>query len=298
MDKLKGALAVAAYNFRRWHKNPRIVVTFALAFILCFMLSDKVVRFAQSKETTTQLVEAFVWTFGDSNSILLASLLLLLLFADMPFIGTATPFFLMRIDRKTFILGQALYITGSTMLYMLFILGSTVLICMQNSFIGNIWSETAAMLGYSGVGQSIAIPAFVKVLELSRPYYTMVHVFLLMLHYTWLMAFIMLYGNLSRGPAVAGTYVFGFSLLGFLLKPDFIMMILKLPKELKYQANVLIGWLSPLNHATYYMHSFGYDLLPRLWQTYLIFEGLIFGMFLLCLREIRKYNFNFTGTEG
>ena len=33
-----------------------------------------------------QLVEAFVWTFGDSNSILLSSLLLLLLFADMPFI--------------------------------------------------------------------------------------------------------------------------------------------------------------------------------------------------------------------
>ena len=96
--KPKQILAVTKYNFRRWHKNPRIVITFCLAFVLCFLLSDKAVKFAKEYETTMQLVEAFVWTFGDSNSILLSSLLLLLLFADMPFISSATPFYLMRID--------------------------------------------------------------------------------------------------------------------------------------------------------------------------------------------------------
>ena len=97
--KPKQIFAVTKYNFRRWHKNPRIVITFCLAFVLCFLLSDKAVKFAKEYETTMQLVEAFVWTFGDSNSILLSSLLLLLLFADMPFISPATPFYLMRIDR-------------------------------------------------------------------------------------------------------------------------------------------------------------------------------------------------------
>ena len=100
--------AVAQYNFRCWHKNPRIFLTFALAFVLCFLLSDKAVRFAEEYETTMQLVEAFIWTFGDSNSILLSSLLLLLLFADMPFITPGTPFYLMRINRKTWVAGQAL----------------------------------------------------------------------------------------------------------------------------------------------------------------------------------------------
>ena len=97
--KPKQIFAVTQYNFRRWHKNPRIAITFCLAFVLCFLLSDKAVKFAKEYETTMQLVEAFVWTFGDSNSILLSSLLLLLLFADMPFISSATPFYLMRIDR-------------------------------------------------------------------------------------------------------------------------------------------------------------------------------------------------------
>ena len=96
--KPKQILAVTKYNFRRWHKNPRIVITFCLAFVLCFLLSDKAVKFAKEYETTMQLVEAFVWTFGDSNSILLSSLLLLLLFADMPFINSGTPFYLMRIE--------------------------------------------------------------------------------------------------------------------------------------------------------------------------------------------------------
>ena len=103
--KPKQIFAVTRYNFRRWHKNPRIVITFCLAFVLCFLLSDKAVKFAKEYDTTMQLVEAFVWTFGDSNSILLSSLLLLLLFADMPFISSATPFYLMRIDRKTWLIG-------------------------------------------------------------------------------------------------------------------------------------------------------------------------------------------------
>ena len=134
--KPKQILAVTRYNFRRWHKNPRIVITFCLAFVLCFLLSDKAVKFAKEYETTMQLVEAFVWTFGDSNSILLSSLLLLLFFADMPFISPATPFYLMRIDRKTWLMGQAAYIALATLIYLAFILISTSLVCMRQSFVG------------------------------------------------------------------------------------------------------------------------------------------------------------------
>lgn len=91
---------------------------------------------------------------------------------------------------------------------------------------------------------------------------------------------------------------FVFSLFGFLLNPQLIKTMFQLPDELMYKANVAVGWLSPLNHATYHMHNFGYDLLPRMWQTYAIFGALIILCFLLALRSVRKYNFNFTGTEN
>jgi hypothetical protein len=298
MSKVRQAFSVAAYDFRQWHRNPRIFITFALAFILCFLLSDKAVRFAKEYETTMQIVEAFVWTFGDANSILLASLLLLLLFADMPFISAGTPLYLLRISRRTWLAGQAIYITFATMIYMLFILASTSVICMGQSFVGNMWSETAAILGYSGAGKAVALPALVKTLEMSTPYECMATIFLLMLLYTLLMAFVMLTFNIRRGQLAGVISVFAFSLYGFLLNPELFKTIFRLPDELIYKANVAVGWLSPLNQATYHMHNFGYDLLPRLWTTYAIFGGLILICFVLALRAIRRYNFNFAGTEG
>ncbi|MBQ3131703.1 MAG: hypothetical protein IJC24_03245, partial [Clostridia bacterium] len=199
MKLLKRSLSVTAYNFRSWSRNPRIIVTFALAFILCFLLSDKAVKFAKEYETTMQIVEAFVWTFGDANSILLSSLLLLLLFADMPFITSGTPFYLMRIDRRTWVIGQVIYIVAGTTVYLVFILISTSLVCMTQSFVGNMWSETAAILGYSGAGQAVALPTLVKTLEMSTPYACMITIFLLMLLYALLMAFVMLVCNLWKG---------------------------------------------------------------------------------------------------
>ena len=265
MKRLKQICSVTVYNFRKWNKNPRIYLMFILAFILCFLLSDKAVQFARLYETCMQIVEPFVWTFGDANSILLSSLLLLLLFADMPFIDSSTPFYLMRIDRKTWVLGQGVYIILSTFIYLVFILLSTSLVCMTQSFVGNMWSETAAILGYSGIGQDVALPALVKTLEMSRPYDCMLTIFALMMLYTLVMALIMLLMNLKKGYMGGVISVFVFSLYGFLLNPETIKTIFHLPDALMYKANVAVGWLSPLTHATYHMHNFGYDLLPRLW---------------------------------
>ena len=295
---MRQAFSVAGYNFRQWRRNPRILVTFALAFILCFLLSDKAVRFAVEHNTTMQAFEAFIWTFGDSDSILLSSLLLVLLFADMPFLSSGTPFFLVRTNRRTWITGQMLYTAAATTVYLLFILLSTALICERQSYLANMWSPTAAILGYSGAGQQVALPALVKTLEMSWPYPVTLTIFFLMLGYALTLVFIMLFFNLRYGQTAGVLSVFLFSVYGFLLSPDTIQKLFKLPDQAYYLANVAIGWASPLNHATYHMHNFGYDLLPRMWQSFAIF-GLLIGLgWLASLRAIKNYNFNFTGTEG
>ena len=289
--------AVVRYNFRMWRGNARVLLTFALAFILCFLLSDKAAAFAYEMGTTMQAFEPFVWTFGDANSVLLVSLLLILLFVDMPFLGAGVPYYLIRMKRRTWLVGQAAYAALATALYIAFIFAATTVICMGNSFIGNMWSETAAILGYSGAGKAVALPALVKVLELSRPYECAGTILLLMLLYTLLLVFLMLFVNIRRGRAAGIVAAFALSLYGFLLNPELIKQLFNLPDELMYKANVAVGWLSPLNHATYHMHNFGYDLLPRLWQTEAIFAALILLLFFLTLRALRTYNFHFTGVD-
>ncbi len=296
--KLKHVLAVTAYNYRQWHKNSRIIITFCLCFILCFLLSDKAVRFSREYQSIMQFLEPFVWTFGDANSILLSSMLLILLFADMPFISSGTPFYLMRIDRKIWIMGQIVYVLSATFFYLVFVLLSTAMVCSAQSFVGNMWSETAAILGYSGAGETVALPALIKTLEMTTPYECTLTIFLLMLLYSLLMVSIMLLFNLKCGTMGGVISVFVFSLYGIMLNPQVIKTVFDMPSELIYKANVVMGWISPLNHATYHMHNFGYDKLPRMWQTYLIFITLIVLFCFLSLRAIRKYNFYFTGTEG
>lgn len=298
VSPLHKVLSVAGYNFRMWRGNMRIVLTFALAFILCFLLSDKAASFAYDMNTAMQAFEPFVWTFGDANSVLLISLLLVLLFADIPFLGAGVPYYLVRMKRSTWAWGQLLYIIAATAIYMVFIFAATSIICAQNSFLGNMWSETAAILGYSGAGRAVALPALVKTLEMSRPYRCALLIFLLMLAYTLTLVLLMLYFKLKFGKGAGVAAAFGFSLYGFLLNPQLFKQLMHLPDELMYKANVLTGWLSPLNHATYHMHNFGYDLLPRLWQTFAIFGALILGLMILILRAIKSYNFMFLGGDN
>jgi hypothetical protein len=298
MGKIRKVGLVAAYNFHGWSKNPRILVTFALAFILCFLLSNKVIQFAEQYNTSMQMVEAFVWTFSDSNSILLSSLLLVLLFADIPFLNASVPFYLMRIDRRTWLLGQTLYIILATGIYLVFILVATVLFCLRDAFVGNLWSATAALLGYSDAGKAVGLSVSVKTLEMSTPYVCMATIFLLMLLYVLLIAFLMLVLNIIKGQfwSVAGVFIF--SLFGFLLNPQLIKTLFHLPDALMYKANVAVGWLSPLNQATYGMHNFGFDLLPRIWQSCLIFFALLLLCYCIAFYAIRTYTFNFAGMEG
>lgn len=297
-SKLSMVVAVASYNFIRWRGNMRILTVFLLDFILCYLLTDKAVQFALSHETTMQLFEAFIWTFGDSNAILLTSLLLLILFADMPFITTATPFYLMRTTRRVWVLGQMLYTAAATFIFMLFTLFSTVLLTMQNSFAGNRWSRTAAALAYSGEGKILDLPSAVKAIEMSRPYQSMLSVFGLILLYALVMVFVMLFFNIWKGQTAGIGAVVIFSGFGALLNPVNIQNLFQLPDELSYKARVLVGWLSPLNQATYYMHNFGYDNLPTLRQTYLLGLGLLLVLLFGTMRGMRRYAFSFGGTEG
>ena len=295
MYKLKQIIMTALVNFRRWHKNPQIILAFLMAFVVCFLLSDKILSFADRQETTMQMFEPFIWTFGDANSVLIISLLLLLLFSDMPNLGNDVPFFLIRIDRTVWMLGQILYIVLATIAFVFFILISTCLLCMTKAYPANMWSKTAAILGYSNIGREIAIPAYLKVLELSFPYECMLHIFGLMLGYSILMSGIILYLNLLKdnGGMVGGII---FSGIGFVLNPQLISDWFKLSQEQYKIANIAFGWLSPLNHATYYMHNFGYDNLPKLWVSYMFFAIGSIIFFGLSVLRMRRYNFKFTGT--
>lgn len=293
MNSIRLILRITKMNFLDWKKNPRIITAFFMAFVFCVMLSGKAIMFANSYGTYMQIFEPFVWAFGDAKSIMLASMLLIFFFVDMPFINDSTPYYLVRVNRKIWISAQVLYVVLVTMIYMLFLLIMFCVLCAPISFPGNLWSETGALLGYSGVGTEIALPASVKTMEMSNPYKCTATIFLLMTLYTMLSATLMMVFNLLKNKFGGVLSVFVLNLYGLFLEPQMITKLFHIPEGVLYKSNVICGWISPLNHATYYMHNFGYDLLPRLWQSYLLLGIFIVCNVLLIRKLAKKYQFNF-----
>ncbi len=293
MDKIYQVFYIAAYNFRGWRKNPKIILAFVLAFVLCVLLTGRAIQFANSYGTTMQIAEAFIWAFGNANSIMLSSMLLLFFFADMPFINHTTPYYLIRTKRSLWIRGQIVYIIIATVIYMTFLLVVSSLLCAPISFIGNMWSETGALLGYSGVGSKIALPASVKTMEMSLPYECMIAIFLLILGYSLFSVTLMMVFHLKKSKFLGIGSVFFLNIVGVVMDPIVIGRMLEISPNLQYRVNVFVGWLSPLNHATYYMHNFGYDLLPRIWHSLAIFSLLILINLCIIRKKVNQYEFDF-----
>ena len=82
--------AVIQYNFMGFYKKPKVILTFLLGFILCFLLSSRIMPVIQAYKSPVQMLEPFLWTFGDTTAILLSSVLLLLLFSDLPLLPRIT----------------------------------------------------------------------------------------------------------------------------------------------------------------------------------------------------------------
>ena len=246
-------------------------------------------------QTSIQAAEPFLWTFGDATALLLMSLLLIFLFSDVPKLNAFTPFYLMRMTKKKWLAAQFLYVTGCTCLYVLFIMAATTLLCMKHAFPGNMWSRTAAILGYSGAGKHLHIPSTVKVMESVSPYGCMAQVLMLMLGYSLTLAFLILLGNLVLDKKYGMLLSIGYSLYGFLLDPNVLGKLLGMEEYEMYRIRSIVGWISPLNHAVYGMHDFGYDNLPSIWQSMGVFGLILAAAAFLSYRALSKYNFSFLG---
>jgi hypothetical protein len=296
MGAVKQVAAAVRWNFLGFYKNPRVVASFMFSFILCFFLSERAMMVADYYDSSMQALEPFIWTFGDATAILLCSLLLILLFLDLPKLSPFTPYMLLRMKKSRWLLAQFFYIFLVTVLYMLYVVLATSILCMQKTYAGNIWSKTAALLAYSNMGKDLSIPSTVKVMESTSPLSCSMQITALLICYALSLSFLMLFFQMKLGKkAAVGAGLF-YSLFGFLLNPDVLAKILRKEEYEMFLMRRVAGWLSPLNHATYGMHDFGYDVLPSIGQSCIVFLALLLLLLSLSFYTLKKYNFNsFTG---
>ncbi len=293
---MKQVAVALRWSFLGFFQNPRMILTFLFSFILCFFLSDQAMLVAEHYDSPLQAFEPFIWTFGDATSILLCSLLWMLFFLDLPKLSPFTPYMLLRMKKWNWLFAQFLYIICVTALYMGYVFAVTGILCMKKTYAGNLWSKTAALLAYSNMGKALSVPSTVKVMESASPLECSAQILLLLIGYALTLGFLMLLFQMKYGKKAALAAGLSYSLIGFLLDPDVLAALLHKEAYQMYQMRRLAGWISPLNHATYGMHDFGYDALPSIGQSCVLFLLILLVLSLLSLRTLKQYNFSsFTG---
>ena len=248
------------------------------------------------KVVCKELVEPFVWCYADGDSILYAALVLMLMLSALPRMDTPASYLIFRTTRRSWLIGQIITVLIVTFGYCLMILLSSMLMCIGcNVYATNRWSETATMLSFAPAGFETALTVMRKTVKLTTPWGCCAQILGLMFQYVLLLSMLQLLFAVLKSKKTGILAAILLNFVGFVLTPERFMVWLHLPTEMRYYANVLAAWLSPLQHATYTMHNFGYDLLPRLQVSYLILGGLTVLLMALAAIKIRTFQFNFAG---
>ena len=128
MHKIKNISILAACNLKAIYKNPRVIMCAIMAFLLSCMLSNHIIIIANQYRTDIQVLELFIWCFSDSDSVLFAALVLMLLLSSLPNLGPETAYLIFRTDQITWLIAQMLTMVIVTAIYVFLLLLSCILL--------------------------------------------------------------------------------------------------------------------------------------------------------------------------
>lgn len=137
---LRAVWNVARCEYVKWITNPRmILVGVLLVFIRGFAITPLLTRAARYGEPL-HVLEPFIAVCNSRLSVFLLPCAFLLLISDFPVFGQNALFFLSRTGKKTWFLGQVLFMITSIFTYV----GMILLCCMGMSkgVFGSTWSDS------------------------------------------------------------------------------------------------------------------------------------------------------------
>ena len=130
-------------KYQDWLHSPRIILAVLLGFALTVRECLQYCLYSSVTDSIPQIVEGAVLLGSTHNQFTFTLLGLLLLLSDAPFVRESTPYELLRVDSKTWIISNYVYIFVSSILYytIIYIFSSFILILFSPGVsLANTWS--------------------------------------------------------------------------------------------------------------------------------------------------------------
>ena len=147
MFSIKGAWGCACWNLRLLAKNLRFYLGLFLGFLICFFLTQRTIQLSGIFGTELQMFEPFVWCFADSDSVLFASLALLLPLSQVPSLNAPASYLIFRTGRRSWMIGQTITAILLSLFYTLFLLAGSCPLAGEKTLFGDPRGGTATVMG-------------------------------------------------------------------------------------------------------------------------------------------------------
>lgn len=271
---------------RRWRQSPRMIMLFAMLACILLIYALPMAENARAQGEKLQAGEIFVALTNWRFSTLIFSCSIILLFCDLPIVDRFAANAIIRGSRRSWFLGQALYVLVTSVLCATGVLLLSVAVALPNLSFANAWSRPVKLMATSG---RIAIdPARMKlamdgfVVKTFSPYAALMHSYFLLV---LLNCFYGMASLVARMVLRVGGFV-------MLIAGNAVSWCASMfgAGETGY---AVFSALSPNYHASLYAHAHTAmnSMLPTLPSSYAILLLSIALLLLLGLRRVRRFDF-------
>lgn len=236
------SLTVFRNAYLRWLLSSRLLI-FAFAYMFFYVYFIKpLLQLSEMFNTPLNALEPFTLLMNNGYFLPLTALTYLILISDQPKLDDSATFILFRTGRLPWMLGQFWFLIFSALTFIGFLLISSMLTVMDNSFVINAWSlvtknvirpengELRARFPFAVMDRSVVFQA--------RPYEAVRHGILLMMFFMLIVGMVMMLFSLKQK-----------KILGVFANLSFIALGLVL-----WAVDNKIKWLFPIANTAFGWH--------------------------------------------
>lgn len=140
MINIKTAWLCAQLNFKKWSITPRIYMLALVIVAFCLWMFTWIADYAAA---VGMAVSPWVFPYLMSMPVMfpIFGCLTTLLFCDAPFTDHHTPFLMIRISKRDWVVGQLLYIVTAAFVYTAFFTLMSMLVLFPHVQFSSNWGE-------------------------------------------------------------------------------------------------------------------------------------------------------------
>lgn len=275
----KKIFSTARIEYVKWIANSRMILLgVMLVFIYSFVIeplsahSDKMV-------SPLNVLEPFIATVNSEVLVIIVPAVFLALFSDFPRVDGNTLFFLQRVGKLNWLLGQILYSFFAIVTYMTVIFLGSVILLASKSFWGNGWSLVVTKYASQFPDESQSFACLLIKSNLYNqvsPWYAAAMGFVLMVLYLFLVSLILLLFHCMKRK------VFGMLTTSALIAFGGTTCLIKMKTM----------WIFPMAHSSIWLHFTEYYREPimPMWKSILYFVMIIGCLIVFSVVLLHKTN--------